>query len=62
MYKGVAVFSETVKTDSRLTVFGLVSAVEMKNSLENLCRIQLINNVNTTKKYANDKYKEQKHP
>ena len=37
MYKGVAVFSETVKTDSRLTVFGLVSAVEMKNSLENLC-------------------------
>ena len=35
MYKGVAVFSETVKTDSRLTVFGLVSAVEMKNSLEN---------------------------
>ena len=42
MYKGVAVFSETVKTDSRLTVFGLVSAVEMKNSLENLCRIQLI--------------------
>ena len=42
MYKGVAVFSETVKTDSRLTVLGLVLAVEMANSLENLCRIQLI--------------------
>ena len=42
MYKGVAVFLETDKTDSRLTVFGLVSAIEMTNSLENLCRIQLI--------------------
>ena len=42
MHKGIAVFLETDKTDKRLTWFRLVLAVEMTNSLENLCRIQLI--------------------
>ena len=42
MYKGFSVFFETGKTDRRLTGFRLVLAVETANSLENLCRIQLI--------------------
>jgi hypothetical protein len=42
MYKGIAVFLETGKTDKRLTGIRLVLAVETENSLENLCRIQLI--------------------
>ena len=42
MYKGIAVFLETDKTDNRLTWFRLVLAVEMENSLENFSRIQLI--------------------
>ena len=42
MYKGIAVFLETDKTDNRLTWFRLVLAVEMENSLENFSHIQLI--------------------
>ena len=42
MYKGFAVFSETVTCDTILTHFRFVIAVFRRNSLENFGRIQLI--------------------